>query len=113
MKTSVELGFYRHLQCVCQTAFGQLDFESVLTLWFGIAHGRFRRFSEAGFVRRLSHKSRFGFLGPPRLGPDTTQSDPSAANASSRNGDDDCRGCESEFIRRPVAQLEIKLLTPL
>src|SRR5258707_10089096 len=101
----VESGCNRHLQCVCQAAFGQLDFKPILALRLGIAHGRFRRLSESGFVRRLSHKSGFGFLGPPRFGADTTESDPSADNVSSRNGDDDCRGREGKLIGGAVAQL--------
>src|SRR5205823_4353774 len=34
-------GYHRRLQRVRQAAFCQLDFESILTLWFGIAHSRF------------------------------------------------------------------------
>src|SRR6266404_1014494 len=77
---SVESGCNRHLQCVRETAFGQLDFKPILALRFGIAHGRFRRLSERGFVCRLACKRRFGFLGPPRFGADATESNPSAAN---------------------------------
>src|SRR5438552_3237164 len=43
---SVESGCRRHLQGVREAALGQLDFEPVLALRLGIAHGRFRCFAK-------------------------------------------------------------------
>src|SRR5882724_2728338 len=99
-----------HLQCVCQTAFGQFDFESVLTLRFSIAHGRFRRLSKSAFLCRLADEHGLGFLGAPRFGADAAESDAGAGDVLARNVDYHCSRGQSELVRRAVAQFEINLL---
>src|SRR6266404_7401860 len=107
---SVESGCNRHLQCVCQTAFGQFDFKPILTLRFGVAHGRFRRFPESAFLCRLADEHGLGFLRAPRFGADTPKSDPSAGDVLARKVDYHCSRGQSELIRGAVAQFEINVL---
>src|SRR5258705_6061039 len=56
-------------QSVRQTEFCELDFESILTLRFGVAHRRFACFAKVGLVGRLSNEHGLGLLGSPWLGP--------------------------------------------
>src|SRR5947207_6488274 len=95
---SVESGCRRHFQGVCEAAFGQFDFESVLTLWFGIAHSRFRRFAEIGRVGRLTHESGLRFGGSPGFGPNAAQCDARLSHLSPRDRDHNGGRCQSKFV---------------
>src|SRR5438132_1223618 len=108
---SVESGCRRHLQGVRQAAFGQLDFELVLALRFGVAQRRFRCLAKVGRVGSLTDESGLGFGGSPRLGPHPAQCDARVRHVSVMDRDHDRRGGQGEFVRRAVAQLQIHLLT--
>src|SRR5260370_16734141 len=62
---SVESACRRHVEGVREAALGQLDFERVLALRFGVAHRRFRCFAKVGRVGRLTIERGFGLAGAP------------------------------------------------
>src|SRR5207249_9108751 len=104
---SAESGCRRHLQGVHEAALGQLDFESVLALWLGVAHGRFRRFAKVGRVGRLTDERGFGLGGAPGFGAHTTERDACPSHVPARDRDHNRRRSQGEFVRCSVAQLQI------
>src|SRR2546426_12240512 len=107
---SVESARRGHFQGVPEAPLGQFDLKLVLALRFGVAHGRFRRLAKVGCVGRLTDESGLGLGGSPGFGPHAAQCDARVSDVSARDEDHDGRRRQSEFVRRPVAQLQIHLL---
>src|SRR5712691_3264806 len=95
-----------------EAAFRELDLESVLALWLGAAHGRLRRVAEVRRVGHLADERGLGLGRSPRFGADATQRDACPRHLAAGDRDDDGRRRQGELVRRPVAQLQIQLLTP-
>src|SRR6266481_2394699 len=100
----------RHLQGVREAALGQLDLEAVLALRLGVVHGSFRRFAEVRRSSSLADKRGLGFGRSPGLGAHAAQRDARPGHIAVRDRDNDGGRCQGEFVRRPVAQLQIDLL---
>src|SRR5215470_1084217 len=93
----------RHLQRMRQAAFRQLDFESILALRSGIAHGCFRRFLEVRFVGRMTLEHRFGLGRAPRFRAEAAEGNASSGYVLTSKVDNHRSRGESELIRRAVA----------
>src|SRR5207302_7038878 len=107
---SLASGCRGHLQGMRETAPGQLDFECVLTLRLGVAQRRFGCFAKVGCIGRLTDERRFGLGGAPGFGAHATQRHACPRHVPVRDRDHDSGRCQGEFVRCPIAQLQIHVL---
>src|SRR4030095_3521425 len=99
----------RHLQRVCKAALGQLDFERIFTLWFGVVQRRLGRVAEARLVYMLANERCFGLGRSPRLGSHAAHCDACPSRFPAGNRDYDGRRRQRELVGRAVAELQIDL----
>src|SRR5258708_12447919 len=95
---------------MCETAFGQFNFELVLALRPGIAEGSLGCLVEGGVVRWLAGKRSFSLGRAPRFCSDATKGD--AGTRDSATGDREHHRCRDKpkFVRRSISQLQLHLL---
>src|SRR6202166_1210922 len=108
----VKLDCHRHVQCVCKAPLGQFDLESVFAPRFGVAHSRFRRLAKVGRVGGLTNKSSLGLGRPPWFGAHAAEGNASLCHTPGRDRDHNGGRRQREFVRSPIAELQIYLLAP-